>query len=107
MYPSNPHVDLGSMILLLNKKLTESQPFPGDEQAMNLNLGEETPRFSLEMIQNDLAQIYDHIQGFDAHIHLSLAQSPEFPVERWYAKQCACNSELPNPWEVVQQWDTR
>jgi hypothetical protein len=55
-------------------------------------------------MDHGLLQIYDRVQGFDVNIHLSLLRTPDFLIGRWYAEQCAYNSELPNPWEVAQQW---
>ena len=25
-------------------------------------------------------------------------------IGRWYTEQCACNSTLPNPWEIALRW---
>ena len=44
------------------------------------------------------------MQGFDSILHVSLLWATDFCVDQWYAEQCAYNSELPNPWEVAQQW---
>ena len=68
-------------------------------------LEDRVSRFTIELIQHDLIQIYNCVQGFNAHLHLLLAQSTEFAIERWYAERCANNSEWPLLWEVAQQWE--
>ena len=56
----------------------------------------------------ELIQIYDRVQGFETHIHVSRLHDPDFMVGRWYAEQCACNQGMKRPWEVARQWvDTR
>ena len=44
------------------------------------------------------------MQGFDAHLHFSIIQSPGFSVGELYAEQCAFNSGMPKPWNVAQEW---
>ena len=99
------HVVIESVAQQITEVLTKSQPFPGDEQAMEPMLKDRVSRFTIELIQYNLIHIYNRVQGFDAHLHLSLAQSTKFAIERWYAERCAHNSELPLPWEVAQQWE--
>ena len=94
-------VDIESITERLSKVLMENQPFPRDESAMDPILEVGGPQFAVELMEHDLVQIYDHVQGFNSHIHISLAQSNKFSIEKWYAEQCACNSELPNPWQVA------
>ena len=107
--PAQDHlpVDVESTIERLSKVLTENQLFPRDESAMDPILEVGSPRFVVELIEHDLVQIYNRVQGFDSHIHILLAQSSKFSIEKWYAEQCAYNSELSNPWQVAQQWEER
>ena len=93
------------LIQWLSDELTESQPFPGDGRAVDPSFIQGEPRFLIEQVQHNLLQIYDRIQGFDSHLLASLVQSKDFHLVKWYAERCAFNSELPNPWEVAQQWN--
>ena len=84
--PSHLHAIIESITQRITEVLTKNQPFPGDERAMEPMLEDGISRFAIELIQHDLVQIYDRVQGFDVHLHLSLAQSTEFAIERWYAE---------------------
>ena len=35
---------------------------------------------------------------------MSLVRLRDFHLTKWYAERCAFNSELPNPWDIAQQW---
>ena len=96
--------DNQDIVQWLSNELTESQPFSGDGQAVDPSFIEGKPRFLIEQVQHNLLQIYDRIQGFDTHLLISLVQSKEFNLPKWYAERCAFNSESPNPWEVAEQW---
>ena len=79
----------------LSEILTESQPFPGDEPAIDPTYEEGDPRFVVEQAKLGLVAIYDRLQRFDSHLHFSVIQSPEFSVARWYAERCVFNSGMP------------
>jgi hypothetical protein len=89
----------------LDNVLTESQPFPGDGRAVDPTFVEGKPRFLIERIQHNLLEIYDRVQGFDSHLLVSLVQSADFSLAKWYAERCAFNSGLPDPWKVAQLWN--
>ena len=72
--------------------LTDYQPFPGDGQAIDPTYEEGDARFVIKRVKNGLVSIYDRVQGFDAHLHPAVIQSPGFSMGRWYAEQCAFNS---------------
>ena len=88
----------------LEQILTVCQPFPGDGHAVDPTFVTGDPRFIVKRVRYGLLQVYDRMQGFEAHIHLSRLQVPSFAVGRWYAEQCAFNSGLDEPWEVARRW---
>ena len=98
--------DLKEMATKLVEVLTACQPFPGDGPPIDPTYELGDPRFEISYAASafELLEIYDRVQGFDAHIHLSHLRTPEFSIGRWYAEQCAFNKDLPNPWEVAQRW---
>jgi RNase H-like domain found in reverse transcriptase/Integrase zinc binding domain/Reverse transcriptase (RNA-dependent DNA polymerase)/Retroviral aspartyl protease/Zinc knuckle len=100
----NSHVSDYSMALQLNDVLTNCQPFPGDGIAVDPTYEDGEFRFLIEGMDRGLLIIYDRVQGFDSTIHLSVLKMPQFPVGRWFAEQCAFNSEMPNPWRIAHQW---
>ena len=83
--------------------LTRCQPFPGDSHPIDPTYTQE-PRFIVEPCNHDLFQIYDCVQGFEAHLHLSHLRNPDLFLGKWFAKQCASNQGMPHPWEVAQSW---
>ena len=89
----------------LAEMLTESQPFPGDGEPIDPSFKEGDQRFVVGQAKYGLVSIYDRVQGFDAHLRFSVIVSPGFSVGRWYAEQCAFNSEMPEPWLVAQRWN--
>ena len=101
-----------SITTKLGDTLTICQPFPGDRyrllQPIDDTYTEGQPRFKIKPVAFELIQIYDRVQGFEAHIHISRLLDPEFVVGRWYAEQCAFNQEMEMPWQVARRWaDTR
>ena len=88
----------------LEQILIACQPFPGDGHAIDPTFVIGDSRFIMKRVRYGLLQIYDRVQGFEAHIHLSRLQVSSFAVGRWYAEQCASNSELAEPWEVARRW---
>ncbi len=92
-------------IVRLEQVLTNCQPFPGDGPAVDPTFVAEEPRFIMERVAHGLLQVYDRVQGFEAHIHLSRLRDPGFVVGKWYAEQCAFNSEFDKPWEVALRWE--
>lgn len=91
-------------IVRLDQVLTTCQPFPGDGPAVDPTFVDGDPRFMMKPVTNDLLEIYDRVQGFEIHIHFSRLQEPDFAVGKWYAEQCAFNSEMENPWKVARLW---
>ena len=98
--------DLNEMAMKLVEVLTACQPFPGDVPPINptYELGDPWFEISYAASAFELHEIYDCVQGFGAHIHLSHLCTPEFSIGGWYVEQCAFNKDLPNPWEVAQRW---
>ena len=88
----------------LKEILTEYQPFPGDGYPIDPTLRKGDPRFVVNPTKHDLLRIYDRVQGFDSHLHIPLILSKEFSVGKWYAEQCAFNSDIPRPWKVAHEW---
>ena len=87
----NPCLDNKSLTEKLDNTLTTCQPFPGDEHGLPDSYVAGRHRFEIKPMDFELIQIYDRVQGFEAHIHTSRLQDPEFTVGRWYAEQCAFN----------------
>ena len=102
----NPCVDDRSIMMKLGDTLTACQPFPGDDcrPAIDPTYIRGQPRFKIELAKYELILIYDRIQGFDIHIHISRLQDPEFEVGRWYAEQCAFIQGMDRPWQVARRW---
>ena len=102
----DPSLDDRTMTVRLSDTLTECQPFPGDEDGppVDPTYVEGQPRFEIVPVDFELIQIYDRVQGFEAHIHTSRLQDPEFEVGRWYAEQCAFNQQMDRPWQVARRW---
>ena len=97
-----------SLVDRLAEVLTLCQPFPEDGQTIDPTYLKGQPRFVIKPTMYELIQIYDRVQGFETHIHVSRLHDPDFMVGRWYAEQCACNQGMKRPWEVARQWaDTR
>jgi hypothetical protein len=89
----------------LEQVLTKCQPFPGDGHAVDPTFVAGESRFIMKRMDHGLLEVYDRVQGFEAHIHLSRLQEPGFVVGRWYAEQCAFNSEFEKPWDVAVRWE--
>ena len=72
--------DLGETTELTKQRvqdiLTRCQPFPGDSHPIDPTYTQGEPRFIVEPCNHDLFQIYDRVQGFEAHIHLSHLRNP-------------------------------
>ena len=68
--------DLGEPTKLTKQRvqdvLTRCQPFPGDSHPIDPTYTQGEPRFIVEPCNHDLFQIYDRVQGFEAHLHLHL-----------------------------------
>ena len=107
-YEEDPYLDNKSLTEKLDDTLTTCQPFPGDEHGLPDSCVAGRRRFEIKPVDFELIQIYDRVQGFEAHIHTSRLQDPEFAVGRWYAEQCAFNQYMEMPWQVARRWaDTR
>ena len=102
----DPSLDDRTLTVKLSDTLTECQPFPGDEDGPPIDptYVEGQLRFEIVPADFELIQIYDRVQGFEAHIHTSRLQDPDFEVGRWYAEQCAFNQQMDRPWQVARQW---
>ena len=103
-------LDDRSLTERLSDTLTVCQPFPGDDYGPPVDDSyiKGQPRFEIKPVKFELIQIYDRVQGFEAHIHTSRLQDPEFLVGRWYAEQCAFIQDMERPWQVARRWaDTK
>lgn len=101
-----PCMDNKSLTERLSDTLTICQPFPGDDHGPPVDdmYIEVQPRFEIQPVAFELIQIYDRVQGLEAHIHTSQLEDPEFVVGRWYAEQCAFSHDMEHPWQVARQW---
>lgn len=88
--------------------LTQCQPYPGDSPTVDPTVDSifqpDEPQFVMEHLDFDMFVIYDHIQGFDAHIHLSHLHWSTFLVGKWFAELCARHNRFPYPWEHAHCW---
>ena len=58
----------------------------------------------MEHLDFDIFMIYDRVQGFDTHIHITHLQWSTFLIGRWFAKLCARQNGYLDPGESTQHW---
>lgn len=99
-----PNLEMEMLAVRVAEVLASCQPYPGDGIAVDPTYLEGDPRFVLEPIDHDLLQIYDWVQVFEAHIHISQLWWADFSIGRWFAEQCTYNMNLPFPYGAAQRW---
>jgi RNase H-like domain found in reverse transcriptase/Reverse transcriptase (RNA-dependent DNA polymerase)/Retroviral aspartyl protease len=96
---------IGDMLVSrLDRILTSCQPYPGDSLAVDPTHHEGDNRFVIERWECGIFEIYNRVQGFEAHIHMTRIQWSGFSIGKWYAERCAFNRNLQHPWKVAKQW---
>ena len=95
----------------VQKILTQCQPFPGDGQPVDPSFKKGEARFVVERQDRGLFCIYDRVQGFDTHIHVSRLRWGSFSIGEWFAERSATNSSLretgtwAHSWLLSRKWD--
>ena len=84
--------------------LTHCQPFPGDGAPIDPSYTEGKQRFTVERLNTEFFAVYDRVQGFDSHIHVSRVRWKSFSIGKWFSERCAINSEICYPWDRAHQW---
>ena len=70
----------------LAEVLSECQPFPGDGLAVNPTYRVGDNRFVISRRDLEVFEIYDRLQGFEAHISIAYLQWEGFSVGKWFAE---------------------
>jgi hypothetical protein len=85
--------------------LSRFPAFPGDTVPVDPRFQPNSDaRLVVSCRDHEILEIFDRVQGFEAHIHVSLLRWPAFSIGKWYAEQCARNSNLPTPGTRVEEW---
>ena len=92
------------LVTRLDEVLTSCQPFPGDGSTVDPTYHEGEDRFVFALLDLDVLEIYDRVQGFETHLSMSQLRVESFAPGRWFAERCAVNKNLPHPWKVAQEW---
>ena len=102
----NYHLSSVGEVLIdrLNTVLTQCQPYPGDDLPVDPTYKEGEPWFIIENQDFEMYSIYDWVQGFDAHLHVTCLHWSIFSVRKWFAELCARQNGFPYPWEYAYCW---
>ena len=92
------------LVTRLDEILTSCQPFPGDGSPVDPTYHEGEDRFVFALLELDVLEIYDRVQGFETHLSMSQLRVGTFAPGRWFAERCAVIKNLPHPWRVAQDW---
>jgi len=80
------------------------QPFPGDGAPVDPSYVEGEQRFTVDCLNNEFFSVYDRVQGFEGHIHISQVRWKSFSIGKWFSERCAVNSGICYPWDCTHQW---
>ena len=84
--------------------LTQCQPYPGDGMPIDPTYRGNEPWFIVKTQDFEMYSIYDQVQGFDTHIHITHLHWSTFSVGKWFAEVCARQNSFPYSWEHAHQW---
>jgi RNase H-like domain found in reverse transcriptase/Reverse transcriptase (RNA-dependent DNA polymerase)/Integrase zinc binding domain/Retroviral aspartyl protease/Zinc knuckle len=99
-----PDLWIDVLMVRLAEVLSNCQPFPGDGPAVDPTYCDGDDRFVIARKSLDVLEVYDRVQGFEAHIAITHLQWERFSVGKWFAERCAFNSSLPRPWVMANDW---
>ena len=95
--------DKETLLERVERVLYKCCPFPGDKLPIDSSYSKGDCRFSLELLDCDMLEVYDRIE---VRIHLDLVCWHVFLIGRWYAEQCTANHDFPAPWDYAHEWMT-
>ena len=100
-----PEYDNKEILDLIAHTLEECKPYPNDhENYIDRSYHPGAVRFIVRPAKDELICVYDRVHGIEGYLCWEIARSDSFSIGKWFAEQCALNTNEMLPEEIAQEW---